>query len=92
MNKISIRKREYTRAKKEEYMDISKKYLEGLSEETLAKVRSCQSEKDLLSLALENGVELTDEQLDMVSGGEVWDNYDCHDLDRNQVDYFPGEE
>ena len=71
-------------------MDISKKYLEGLSEETLAKVRSCQSEKDLLSLALENGVELTDEQLDMVSGGEVWD--DGPDRNMLPVEYYPPNE
>ena len=54
-------------------MDFSKKHLEGLSEEDLAKVRSCQSGRDLLALALENGVEFPMSKLDMISGGnDAW--------------------
>ena len=41
----------------------------GLSEEQLAKVRACKNKDELLELAKEEGVELTEEQLEGVSGG-----------------------
>ena len=55
-------------------MDISKKILNGLTDEMRAKVGACVSAEDLIALAESEGVELTDEQMEMVSGGEVWDN------------------
>ena len=46
-----------------------KELLKGLSEEQIAKVKACESQEDLLKLAKEEGVELTDEQLAAVNGG-----------------------
>ena len=43
--------------------------LKGLTEEQIAKVKACKSQEELLKLAKEEGVELSDEQLTAVSGG-----------------------
>ena len=43
--------------------------LKGLSKQQLEKVSKCKNEKELLALAKEEGVELTSEQLEAVSGG-----------------------
>ena len=43
--------------------------LKGLTEEQIAKVKACKSSDELLALAQQEGVELTDEQLRIVSGG-----------------------
>ena len=49
---------------------MSKKdLLAGLSEEQIAKVRACKSSDELLKLAKKEGIELTPEQLEAVSGG-----------------------
>ena len=48
-----------------------------LTEEQKAKVRSCKTPDELLSMAKEEGYELTDDELEAVAGGNwVWD-YDC---------------
>ena len=43
--------------------------LKGLTEEQIAKVKACKNSDELLALAKEEGVELTDEQLAAISGG-----------------------
>ena len=43
--------------------------LKGLTEEQIKKVEECKSSEEILSLAKEEGVTLTDEQLEAVSGG-----------------------
>lgn len=43
--------------------------LKGLSEEQIAKVKACKSSAEILSLAKEEGIELTEEQLNAISGG-----------------------
>ena len=43
--------------------------LKGLSEEQIAKVKACKKQEELLKLAKKEGIELTDEQLEGVSGG-----------------------
>ena len=43
--------------------------LKGLTEEQIAKVKACKSSEEVLKLAKEEGIELTDEQLEAVSGG-----------------------
>ena len=43
--------------------------LKGLTEEQIAKVKACKNQEEILKLAKEEGVELTDEQLQAVSGG-----------------------
>ena len=49
---------------------MSKKdLLVGLTDEQIAKVKSCKNNDEILKLADEEGVELSDEQLKAVSGG-----------------------
>ena len=43
--------------------------LKGLSEEQIAKVKACKSQEELLALAKAEGIQLSDEQLEAVSGG-----------------------
>ena len=48
---------------------MRKELLEGLTKEQIDKVMACEDTRDLLQLAKDEGVELTDEQLNAVSGG-----------------------
>lgn len=48
---------------------MNKELLKGLTEEQIAKVNACKNQDELLALAKEEGIELTDEQLEAVSGG-----------------------
>ena len=45
--------------------------LKGLSEEQIAKVKACKSQEEVFKIAKEEGVELTDEQLEVISGGSI---------------------
>ena len=47
---------------------------EDLTPEQLDKARACKSAEELVELAKEEGVELTDEQIGMISGGggDAW--------------------
>ena len=47
---------------------MRKELLKGLTEEQIKKVRECDV-KDLIQLAKDEGVELTEEQLDAIVGG-----------------------
>lgn len=47
-----------------------------LTEEQRAKARKCSSVDELLELADKEGIELTDEQLDGVAGGNSWGGSD----------------
>ena len=48
---------------------MKKELLKGLSEEQIAKVKACKSHEELLALEKKEGVELTEEQLAVASGG-----------------------
>ena len=48
-----------------------------LTEEQKARVRACGTSAELVALAKEGGVELTDEQLEAVSGGSIWSDNVC---------------
>ena len=48
---------------------MKEELLKGLTEEQIAKVKACKSTEEMLTLAKEEGIELTDEQLEAVSGG-----------------------
>lgn len=48
---------------------MKEELLKGLSEEQIAKVKACKNSEELLALAKEEGIQLTDEQLEAVSGG-----------------------
>lgn len=44
--------------------------LKGLTEEQIAKLKACKSNEEVLRIAKEEDIELTDEQLEAVSGGD----------------------
>ena len=48
---------------------MKQELLKGLNEEQIAKLKECKSNEEILTLAKEEGVELTEEQLEAVSGG-----------------------
>ena len=48
---------------------MRKELLKGLSEEQIKKIEACKSSEEMLNLAKAEGIELTDEQLEAVSGG-----------------------
>ena len=56
---------------------MKKELLAGLSEEQIAKARACKNSDELLALAKEEGVELTDEQLEVVTGGRCTSSTKC---------------
>lgn len=48
---------------------MKKELLIGLSEEQIAKAKACGNSEELLKLAKVEGIELTKEQLEAISGG-----------------------
>lgn len=48
---------------------MKKELLKGLTEEQISRARNCKSNEELLALAKQEGIVLTDEQLEAVSGG-----------------------
>lgn len=60
--------------KKKENLMMKKDLLKGLSKEQIERVNACRSQEELLALAREQGIELTDEQLDAINGGACGSN------------------
>ena len=58
---------------KTEVPKMKQELLKGLSEEQIAKVKACKNQEEILAVAKEEGIELTDEQLEAVSGGNCFD-------------------
>lgn len=56
---------------------MKKELLKGLTDKQIAKVKACKSQEELLKLAKEEGIELTDEQLEAVSGGGCFSSFKC---------------
>ena len=52
---------------------MKEELLKGLSEEQIAKVKACKDNEELLKLAKEEGIELSNEQLAAINGGCVSD-------------------
>lgn len=52
-------------------MSLEEKW-EGLSDELKEKVQACTGANELVSLAKTEGLELSDEELDAVAGGNDW--------------------
>ena len=50
---------------------MKEELLKGLTEEQIAKVKACKNGDELLAMAKAEGIELTDEQLQAISGGGV---------------------
>ena len=48
---------------------MKEELLKGLTEEQIAKVRACKNNTEVLELAKNEGIILTDEQLGAISGG-----------------------
>ena len=48
---------------------MRKELLKGLSEEQIKKIEACKNAEEILALAKAEGVQLSDEQLEAVSGG-----------------------
>ena len=61
----------------EEVLTMRKELLKGLTEEQIKKVEACKSSEEILNLAKAEGVELTDEQLEVVSGGGCFYTIKC---------------
>lgn len=51
---------------------MKRELLKGLNEEQIEKARACKSSGELLELAKKEGIELNDEQLEAVSGGNCF--------------------
>ena len=70
---------------------MKEELLKGLTEEQIAKVKACKTTEEMLSLAKEEGIELSDEQLEAVSGGACTKNLtvircpSCHSSNLNRV-------
>ena len=61
-------------------MDKYKEMYDGLSDDLKKKVTECKTSEELMNLAKNEGIELTDEQMNAISGGIQWscDNDDYH--------------
>ena len=67
-------------------LNLKDELLKGLNEEQIAKVKECKSEEDLLALAKQEGIELTDEQLEAVSGGICTEDEKKNDKTHRKID------
>ena len=56
---------------------MKEELLKGLSKEQIAKIKECKNQEEMLALAKEEGIELTDEQLEAVNGGSCYSVFDC---------------
>lgn len=56
-----------------------------LSPDQMEKAKACKSPEELMKLVSEEGIELTEDQLDAISGGKVWYDFSCSD---NECPYF----
>jgi predicted RNA-binding Zn-ribbon protein involved in translation (DUF1610 family) len=67
---------------------MKKDLLKGLTEEQIAKAKGCKNQEELLALAKAEGVELTDEQLSIVSGGGLFcsdPTFTCPECGSNDI-------
>ena len=46
--------------------------IENMTPEQIEQAKKCETPEERLAFVKENGIELTDEQLDAMSGGELW--------------------
>jgi RNase P subunit RPR2 len=67
---------------------MKKELLNGLTEEQISKVKACKNSDDLLALAKAEGVELSDEQLAAVNGGNCFGSVEiiCPECKSKNVD------
>ena len=60
-----------------EEFTMRKELLKGLSEEQIKKVESCERSEEILALAKAEGIELSDDQLEAVTGGACAGDSTC---------------
>lgn len=68
------------------YLQEDTKNFHDLSEELKAKARSCTTPEEMLALAKDAGFELSDSEIEAVSGGGNWCFDDCSE---NRSPLFP---
>ena len=54
--------------------------IKDITPEQCEKIKACKTSEELVALAKEEGCELTEEQLDAISGGSWCDWDDCSDV------------
>ena len=71
---------------------MKEELIKGLTNEQVARVKACKNTEELVALAKSEGIELTDEQLEAVSGGGCFSSIKCpncgskdHDSTENYV-------
>ena len=57
---------------------MKEELLKGLTEEQIARIKACKNQEEMLKVAKEQGVKLTDEQLEAISGGCSSPSRDFH--------------
>lgn len=57
---------------------MKKELLKGLSDEQIKKLGNCKNSEEILALAKAEGIELTDEQLEAVTGGGCFEQKKNH--------------
>ncbi len=50
---------------------MKKELLKGLTDEQIERIKACKNADEVLALAKEEGIELTDEQLQVINGGSA---------------------
>lgn len=67
---------------------MKEELLKGLAKEQVAKLRACKNNEEILKAVKEEGVELNDEQLEAVSGGEcsISSGISCPKCNQTDVD------
>lgn len=58
-----------------------------LDPELRAKGMACTTPEEILALAEAEGYPLTDEDLDKISGGSIWDSPSCPNCGSDRVEY-----
>ena len=62
----------------------------NVTKEQVARLKACESAEEVLALAKQEGIELTDAQLDAVSGGWGGDTPNCPYCGSSNVDDWGG--
>lgn len=70
---------------------MKQELLKGLTEEQIEKIKSCKNNDEILRIAKDEGITLTDEQLEAVSGGcgSDTDPIRCPQCGSDDVTYYP---
>ena len=64
-------------------MDKYRELYDGLSDDLKKKAKACKTAEELMRLAKAEGIELTDEQMDAISGGVDWNCSEANECYHN---------